>query len=394
MRFAARLTTLLGWGLCLTACLAGETRRSTVGTTDAKNGWAVNYPKQHKLLWMAGRLWLFYSDGRDALYRTSRDGAEWGPPVLVHARSSVGHRLGCWFDGTRLHYAHCASQDGEDVVYRCGVPNADGTVCWLAPEQVAYAVPADKNVMYPKVIVDSQGAPWIAFMLYDGAPRKAPYDAVVTKAAGADGAWATAPGFPQVLVDDNTTAYPDPVGVPLTCGKTYWVYNKNVLDDGYYGRLWDGRSWQAEERATVAHSSRGLYSLAAEGDRVHLVFGGGKIRYRARDAASGWGEEFQVASAGSGHTSITRTGPNSLVVTWLDKSLDSVCYREMDDGRWGEPQRWLDESRAHLANTELGINSAALAESAGPFKLAVAYTTGTRAPYPIEFAAWLRSAAP
>ncbi len=294
-------------------------------------------------------------------------------------------------DGTRIHYAHCAASEGEDVVYRSGTPQRDGTITWATEEQTAYKVPKGKNVMYPKLIVGSSGVPWIAFMVYDGGFNQAPYDAVVTKSVQSNGAWQTAPGFPCILVDDNTTAYPDPVGVPLTNGKTFWVYNRNLLDDGYYGREWNGQSWDAEEAVTHSHSGYGLYSLAADGDDVHLVFGGGTIRYRKRDSQTGWGAEFKLTGSGSGHTAITVTGPNSLIVTWLDTAKHVVTCREMIDGQWSAPWPWLDESGDRLANPQLGINLNALVTSSAMIQHSVVYTTGSEPPFTIKFAAWRRT---
>lgn len=386
IRAACSVCVLLcAW--CRTSLAEEELITSIVGTSEAKNGWAVNYPKQRKIFHMAGLFWVFYSDGRDALYRTSADGVGWCEPALLREGASVGHRFGCWFDGQKVHYAFCSSEDGEDVVYRCGIPNADGTITWTVSEQVACEVPEGKNVMYPKVIVDDAGVPWIAFMLYDGGFRKPPYDALVTKASQAGGPWKTAPGFPRVLVNDNTTTYPDPLGVPLTKGKTFWVYNRDTPEEGYYGRCWSEQSWEAEETIAGSPFSHGLYSLAADGDEVHLIFGGGVIRYRKRDPEKGWSEDFQISDLGSGHTSITVTGPGGLIVTWLDTCTNTVHYREMIAGQWNAPRLWLDASREGLANPELGINCNTIVASTEAVKVGLVCTTGTKPPFQIQFAA-------
>jgi hypothetical protein len=361
--------------------------QSQVCNSNVKNGWAVNYPKQRKLFFMSGLIWIFYSDGNDAVYKTSEDGLDWSAPATFRKGSSLGHRIGCWFDGTYIHYAQCTANKGDDVVYRSGTPNKNGTITWSAPEQTAYEVPAGKNVMYPKVIVDSSGAPWVAFMLYDGGFNKPPYDAIVTTSSTTNGTWKTASGFPYTLVDNNTTSYPDPVGVPMTKGKTFWVYNKNVMDDTYYGRNWNGRSWDSEETVTRSHSSYSLYNLVADGDDIHMVFGGGTVKYRKRDYRAGWGKEYVLTGSASGHTSITRTGQDSLIVTWLDCSKHSVAYREMVKGQWASPVAWINESIDRLANPRLGINSNALVASSKSMQLAVVYTTGRSSPYKLKFAA-------
>jgi len=370
----------------------GETITSRIWTTTVKNGWAVNYPKQRKLFFMAGLIWVFYSDGRDAVYKTSPDGFAWSDATVLREGASLGHRFGCWYDGTFFHCVHCAASEGEDVVYRRGKPNRDGSISWSSSEQTACSVPTGKNVMYPKVIVDSAGAPWVAFMVYDGGFNEGPYDAIVTKSSASDGTWQAELGFPFLLVDNNTTSYPDPVGVPLTQGKTFWVYNKNVMDDTYYGRHWNGKSWDPEEAVTQSHSSYGLYNVVSDGNNVHMVFGGGTIRYRKRDPRTGWGSEVEVAKGGSGHTSITRTGPDSVIVTWLDCSEDILSYRKKVKGQWAPAVVWIDEAKEGLAYPRLGINSNAFVESSASMALAVVYTTGHASPYSLKFAGLQRAA--
>src|SRR5688572_12210848 len=59
----------LSCGLMLVACSpegavepAGVIH-STIAAVPVQEGWAVNYPKQHKLFEIDGSLWLFHSDG-------------------------------------------------------------------------------------------------------------------------------------------------------------------------------------------------------------------------------------------------------------------------------------------------------------------------------------------
>jgi hypothetical protein len=101
---------------------------SSVSTTAADHGWAVNYPKQRKLFIMAELLWVFYSDGVNAVYRTSADGRTWSDPTTFGTGGHYGHRFGCWFDGNFIHYTLCTSALGADVYYRRGRPNGDGKI--------------------------------------------------------------------------------------------------------------------------------------------------------------------------------------------------------------------------------------------------------------------------
>lgn len=368
-----------------------ETITSVVTQTDTANGWSINYPKQRKVFWMAGLLWVFYSDGKDAVYRTSPDALHWSDPTSFGIGGHFGHRIGCWFDGTYFHYALCTANLGEDVRYRRGEPQADGTIKWSAPEQIVYDTPADKNVMYPKIIVDDQGYPWITFMaLAYQVPNAPPYDALVLKSSAKDGTWQTEPGFPFPLVAQKAvTGYPDPVGVPLRKGKTFWIYNPQVGGaDVYAGRLWDGSAWQAEEIMVDAASPYAFFNAVAEGDDVHLVYGAGEIRYQKRSWEAGWGSSMALTGSASGHTSITLTGPDSVVVSWLDTANHHVGYRERKDGLWGDPVDWIDASSDGLAGQGINVNS--LVQAAGPYRSVVVYTVGASAPFTLKAGALIR----
>jgi hypothetical protein len=357
-----------------------------VAEVSAMSGWAVNYPGQRKVFEAAGRLWLFYVDGSDALVRTSIDGITWGDAALVRHEATFGHRIAYWYDGRNIHYAHCNAEQDDPVVYRRGILKTDGTIAWPTAEQTVFTPPAGLNVMYPKVIVDSAGQPWVAFMLYDGGFSTAPYDAIVTHSATSDGTWSTATGFPFTLVSQNTTAYPDPLGVALTGEKTYWLYNRNNPDDTYYGRLWNGDAWEAEERATVSHSEYGLYNMVTDGDVIHLAFAGGILRYRQRDAEGSWQSEETISGGASGHASIARAGPNDVIVTWLDEGANQVLIRRRTGGTWAPPGVIADESQDKLANPELAINLNGLVDASGRFLVAAPYTTGANGSYTVKIA--------
>lgn len=365
---------------------------SQVSTTETNYGWAINYPKQRKVFFMAGRLWVFYSDGRDAVFRSSTDGIHWNAPTVFGKGGHYGHRFGCWFDGTYLHYALCTAALGADVFYRRGMPATDGTITWTAGEQIAYNTPPDKNVMYPKIMVDSKGYPWISFMeLVYQEPNAPPYDALVLKSSTNDGTWKTEYSFPFPLVKQKMVpGYPDPVGVALTNGKTLWFYNIHLNgNDIYASRIWNGHTWEVEEVVVNPGSPYSFFNVVADGDDVHVVHGAGTIQYQKRTWGTGWGEAFRISNSASGHTSITYISPDNVIVTWLDLSNNEVCYREMSKGTWLPPVAWIDESTDALAGA--GINLNTLVEASEPFKNIAVYTTGAASPFNIKYVACYRT---
>jgi hypothetical protein len=358
--------------------------RADIASVECTDGWAVNYPKQHKLFDMAGQLWLFYSDGSSIVSSTSADGVTWSAPRTVRSPSEFGHRIGLWFDGTHLHYAFASAQLGGDVVYRRGTPHDDGTIAWDGPETVAFAMAADLNAMYPKVTVDAQGRPWIGFVLVKGGITTPPYDAVVTMSSSPD-RWTTAAGFPFTLVFGHMQTYPDPAGVALASGGVLWVYNASDGSAPYVGRLFDG-AWRDEQPITETSGTYGLYAVAADGDDVHLVYRGDGLRYRERSPDGTWSSEVGLDDSGSGHTSITLLGGGDVAVSWLDKDDDLVLFRERTSDRWGPTMLWSDESAQALADKKNGINSNGLVAASPRWREAVVYTTGTVAPFALRFA--------
>ena len=363
--------------------------QSLVSTTSASNGWAVNYPKQRKVFRMAGLVWVFYSDGADGVFRTSADGVNWSAPVPFAKDGHFGHRFGGYFDGEHFHYALCTSALGGDVHYRRGQPQDDGSIAWSAPQQTVHDTPPDMNVLYPKVIVDADGFPWVSFMqLVYQVPNTPPYDAFVLKAETNDGTWATAPGFPFTLVHKTVEGYPDPVGAPLESGKTLWFYNTYLEDQFVYAaRCWNGTAWEDEEVVVSPGSPYSFFNAVGDGDEVHVVHGAGTIFHQKRTRDGGWSRPFAVDGNASGHTSITRTGPGSVIVTWLDLSRNSVRFRSLEAGAWGDATVLADEAADPLADPGNGINMNALVHSSADLVHAVAYSTGDAPPFRVKFAA-------
>ncbi len=393
----ARLLSTLSAAITTLVLLAGPTPcaaqeeavSSLVSTTSASNGWAVNYPKQRKVFRMSGLIWVFYSDGVNGVFRTSTDGVNWSAPTIFGAGGHFGHRFGGWFDGVYFHYALCTSALGADVYYRRGKPNHDGTIAWSAPVQTVHDTPPDMNVLYPKVIVDANGFAWISFMqLVYQVPNTPPYDALVLKAADNDGTWTTAPGFPYTLVHKSVEGYPDPVGAPLSNGETLWFYN-SYLDDQYIyaARSWNGTAWEDEEVVVSPGSPYSFFNIVGDGDNVHVVHGAGTIFYQKRAHDTGWSQPFMVDANASGHTSITRVGPDHVIVTWLDLPGNSVQFRELAEGSWGHPVILVDESADRLADPDNGINMNTMVNSSEHFIHAVAYSTGEASPFRVKFAA-------
>jgi len=325
-----------------------DTWEADPATSTSGNGWFSNYMFQRKVFYIAGRFWIFYADGTVCRCRTSVDGYTWSGATSIRASCEYGHRISFWFDGTYIHYAFCQAGAGHYVYYRRGLPECDGSITWSAVEQTVLVVGGGENVMYPTVIVDSAGYPWIGYMIFTGGPNTYPVDCVVTKSSQNDGTWTT--DFTTILVAGVTNQFTAPVGCPLASSqRVYWTYVKNTLNDVIYGREWNGGGWDAEEEATISTTTYTRHNVVADGDDVHINFDG---IHRKRTDGVGWGAEFDYG--GGGHSAITLTDANSVIVIWQDVA-HHIHYRRMESGVWQSAVDWIDESADTLSN-DVGLN--------------------------------------
>lgn len=375
------LVLLLASG-CNCGPRATDVTRALVATTTADEGWAVNYPKQRKLLWMVGRLWIFYADGSDLVVRTTVNGVDFSAPVKVQEQGVFGHRCSFTFDGTFVHSACCLANLGEDVFYRRGRPSPAGTIAWES-QQVAFDVAPTENVLYPKVLVDAAGFPWVGFVLFTGGQTQAPPNrALISRSSRSDGVWETATGFPAALSDDGTQTFPDPHGVALANGETYWAWVPDG-DAKLTGQRWNASGAAGAREALSSGLMRhGHFNLLAVGDDVHLVFGAGVLSYRMRRADGTLTREV-TAGAGSGHSSLTSLGDDRVVVTWLDTFAQRVMERELRPDADPPAATELLDAKEETLSGRLAINLNTLERASGPFRSAVAVSLGKEKPFDV-----------
>ena len=362
-----------------------HTISSTIATTTTSNGWAVNYVWQPKLFYEPNvkLLIVFYSNGTSIVYQTSVDGITWSTAIVLKADGVVGHRIGLAFDGTNFHYAYNRSGDGDDTLYRRFTLGATGALTYAAAEQTALAVAPGTSVLYPSIIVDSSGYPYISHVLFTNSYPNTPWSGYITKASTNDGTWTTAAGFPYIYATNYSAKYPTASMAALTDGTVYIAYCRD--DTNYiYGRLWNS-SWSAEEQITIETTADNQPHLVADGTNIHLVTfytTPTKLVYRKRIAGF-WGTETATEMANiTGHHSITLTGPDKLILSYINATSDHVYYTEIINGVIGAEVDWVDES-SDTAPSWINING--LITSSGYYKTAVVYSTGAGSPYNIKF---------
>ncbi len=121
---------------------------------------------QRDTFYGAGRAWAFYM-GYDPFlathmyFRSSTDGVNWQPRSFF-CDITDADEFSLFWDGVNLHtvwVANDAVQNG--INYRRGTPNSDGTITWVATQQVYLPSLADAYVL--PTITAYTGIPYIAY---------------------------------------------------------------------------------------------------------------------------------------------------------------------------------------------------------------------------------------
>jgi hypothetical protein len=97
-----------------------------VGTSNSAS--ATFAPFQRKTFYAKGRFWVFYASGYSIYYSSSVDGVNWATPTFVEGlQYNYGESFDLHFDGT---YVHLTWIYGNELRYKRGTPNSDGTITW------------------------------------------------------------------------------------------------------------------------------------------------------------------------------------------------------------------------------------------------------------------------
>jgi hypothetical protein len=120
-----------------------------------------------------GRHWIFYDNNdSDLVYKTALTNGQFGAETELVATSGLyGWEFGVWYDEptNTVHMArHNMTPNPDEVQYRMGTPNANGTITWAAVWQTVSTVPATLNNWRTFITVDELGYPWVGWIDTDG----------------------------------------------------------------------------------------------------------------------------------------------------------------------------------------------------------------------------------
>lgn len=211
-----------------------------VGTSTAAGGWVVGAPYQRFSFFAVTKYWCFYTNGGDMGWRTSADGIVWSAFTAIRA-ASPGYWFSVAFDGVNFHYVYTNTDWDGDLYYRMGTANSDGTIAWLAAEQLVLNIDANHLATDPSIAVDSNGYPWIGYGFCGPNPVYDTY-AYVAKSKTKNGTWthenvlfASPYQFSASMFTLGT--YPSAwcSVIPLTSGKMYAAVQTNGPTAGMSG---------------------------------------------------------------------------------------------------------------------------------------------------------------
>jgi hypothetical protein len=307
----------------------------------------LNWVQQRNAFYAQGRYWLFYCDGTYLCYKTSTDGGKtWSAKTTIRPATFMGE-VSIAFDGTYMHYAYCGMDTNLPILYRRGLPNADGTITWDDEQTV---VPADANIVYYDhlIKIDSSGYPWIIFHQYN--VTAAVYNPLVTKSSTKNGTWTTQSGFPYILNTENSTVHIGTELAKMTGGKMCAMWA--VDHQPFKARIWDGSSWGSIETVSTSTLQGEVYLCACSvGDVVHLLFVRDTDYYIIHCKRDGtWSETIVETEEVSGSTGVSATidaTTGAMTLIWINNHR--VLVRTYT-GTWGGRIVIRDESFDKISN--------------------------------------------
>ncbi len=296
------------------------------------------------------RVWVFYSDGENAVWRTKpieADESEWSDPHNVFP-SPNGLYFDVAFDGQYFHFIR--SLNG-DLKYRRGEAQSNGMI-QFNNEVTAFSNPTWKlrsiGSAAPRhytIAVDNTGRVWVVFKVADGNQETSTFRPMVSSSVATDGRWQTRTDFP-VFLDvgyewrGNGRA---PSVAELSPGKMLFVWSSDRRssghpDQGMRARVWvNGTFGPVEDTRLLAESA--TTSMVVPQPDIALV----NVRNMvARRNQNGTWSRVDPTGMNDSHFNVLTTH-NGGVRLW-DVSGDFIRYRETVDngsswgpvtGKWG-----------------------------------------------------------
>lgn len=332
---------------------------------------------QEKTFFAAGRYWLFYIDGdyptesssptSTMYYTTSTDGVSWASPTALASGldENSGENVQAFLSNSG--YLQVFYRSSNELFYRMGSPNSDGSVTWATPSwQLVFNANSGGEASGTCdffAITDSNNYPWVSWGYVRGPIRLInPSDTkmYVWKDAFNNGTWQTASGFPYNVGTGN---YTNDLMVPLSNGQNYVMYflDNPPLSGQIYGELWNGTAWGPQETCTTSqvyeqyvwgHESWDRTAVADSNNNIFLAFLSTALNlvFVKRTMSGGWNSETIVQGSCGDYSSPSFNLYNgNLRLFWIS-SFTSICYKKYVGGVWDtDPTLIVNETNSQIA---------------------------------------------
>lgn len=265
-----------------------------------------------------GRVWVFYSTGTQAVWRTKQaeEGGQWTGRQAIFSLNSGYNKFGVAFDGKYFHFVR--NVEG-DLRYLRGEAIPDGSIAF--DEELTIFSDASWKIKPSDIfaiIVDYRGMPWVAAAVQSGDNMKA----IGLSSINTEGGWTERPGWPKDLVAPTAANAQHGEGaqlVEISNGRILFAFRDwNSISMG--ARLWtatpgnpNGEGTLGEIEASTVLMESGRTSMVSPAENIVLLNRDQTVSRRDSDGT--W-------------TTVTPPGMNS--VFWSSMSVKGTSVRLWD----------------------------------------------------------------
>lgn len=364
---------------------------NTLTTNEAIHG------TQHRVIVMAGRIWVFYYDGTNLCYKSSAD--SFTTKTSLGAVGG-GYAFDVYYNGTYIYYAR--QQSSTLMYFRRGTPTSGGTISWSAVEQqVTEIVSGDiGSSSYLFVLTNTDGFPYILQANYNAFGW---YQAKVYKSSTSSGTWVgdTAHGYPATFNGLNSNR--PRVFLPMPANRLFAICACTYIDNNtyYYCQMNTGgydeeghEVWSpyypSSEVANISSpydlgsiTTYGHVSGIAIDNDIYIAYlnNSGDIVCRKRTYGVGWANYGTILeSAGSSVPWLSRVG-STLYCFWISAGGNVYYSSKPAGGAWSAPTVYATDLFSSLTITGsasyLGGIFAHVANLISPYSLKIGSGTST-----------------
>jgi hypothetical protein len=278
------------------------------------------------------KLWVHYDDGTNIVYRTTDADGTGAVSAKATALSGVaGTDFSVCFDGTYFHYAYRST---NDIYYRRGAPQADGSISFdTAVQAWTDATFNAYSVVQPAIAVNGYGHPFILFAATDATN----YKPILLSSTNTSGGWTSRTGFPKDFLAQfaNFTHGRSPILVPIGNNILGACYDRANFTGA--ARLWtaDGES---SEGTLGSNESPGLLDSDQQSSSL-LLLSDGKVVRHTRTSASiraingSWGAVASWTSLwASDYGALMRYGSNYRAIARSTSTTSTISRTDSTDG--------------------------------------------------------------